>query len=94
MAPEVLERKPYGIGADIWSLGVVFYQMLTGRYPYKGANTSDLVRNIKNKTKDFSNMRISPLAKNFIQGCLTYDPSARMKWMEIYNHPLLNKSTI
>lgn len=52
MAPEVLERKPYGINADIWSLGVVFYRMLTGKYPYKGGNTQDLIKNIKNKKTD------------------------------------------
>ncbi len=38
MAPEVHEGKQYGWGADIWSLGVVFYQMLYGRPPYAGLN--------------------------------------------------------
>jgi serine/threonine protein kinase len=71
MAPEVLEKRPYGINADIWSLGVVFYQMLTGKYPYKGMTGSDLLKNIKTKQNDLSNLRISSLAKNFIQGCLT-----------------------
>ncbi len=33
-APEVLERKPYGHEADIWSIGVVYYQMLYKRYPF------------------------------------------------------------
>lgn len=38
MAPEVLQRTGYSYTADIWSLGVVFYQMLFGTYPYQGAN--------------------------------------------------------
>ncbi len=38
MAPEVLQRTGYGYTADIWSLGVVFYQMLFGVYPYQGVN--------------------------------------------------------
>lgn len=72
MAPEVLERKPYGINADIWSLGVVFYQMLTGKYPYKGVSRMDLLKNIKKNPNDFSQLRVSSMAKNFLQGCLTY----------------------
>lgn len=38
MAPEVLSEKPYGMEADIWSLGVVYYQFLYGRYPFHGKN--------------------------------------------------------
>lgn len=38
MAPEV-HKGNYGLKADIWSLGVVYYQMIFGRYPYTG--TSD-----------------------------------------------------
>jgi serine/threonine protein kinase len=34
MAPEILAEKPYGMEADIWSVGVVYYQMLYGKYPY------------------------------------------------------------
>lgn len=36
MAPEILEDKKYGIKVDIWSLGVVFYHMLYGEYPFWG----------------------------------------------------------
>lgn len=32
MAPEVLDHKPYNSKADIWSIGVGFYQMLFGKY--------------------------------------------------------------
>lgn len=33
MAPEVLDHKPYNSKADIWSIGVGFYEMLFGKYP-------------------------------------------------------------
>jgi len=31
MAPEVLDHKPYNSKADIWSIGVGFYEMLFGK---------------------------------------------------------------
>ena len=36
MAPELLRDQKYGMQADIWSVGVVYYQMLYGRYPFFG----------------------------------------------------------
>lgn len=70
--------------------------MLTGQYPYRGISRSDLLKNIKtqSKSQDFSHLRISPLAKDFIQGCLTENPNERISWVDIYNHELLNKKTV
>jgi serine/threonine protein kinase len=34
LAPEVLEEKPYGIKADIYSLGVLLYYMVFANFPY------------------------------------------------------------
>jgi len=37
MAPEICQRKEYcGLAADLWSLGVIMFVMLTGTHPFKG----------------------------------------------------------
>lgn len=40
MAPEVIKQEEYSYNVDIWSLGVVFYEMLTGILPF-GSSDSD-----------------------------------------------------
>lgn len=35
MAPEVMRREKYGLKADIWSIGVILYEMIYGRLPYE-----------------------------------------------------------
>lgn len=54
MAPQVLQQRPYSFEADIWSIGVVYYQMLFGKYPYMGVNDFDILKKIKNNRPDFS----------------------------------------
>ena len=38
MAPQLVEDIRYTYKADIWSLGVVFFELLTGNHPFKGRN--------------------------------------------------------
>jgi len=35
MAPEQLEGKMYSLPADMWAVGVIFYQLLSGKHPFK-----------------------------------------------------------
>ena len=42
MAPEVLLGQPYSRPADVWSVGVVLYQLLTLARPYKASGLEEL----------------------------------------------------
>ena len=46
MSPQVLKQKQYTSKTDIWSLGILFFELLFGRLPYTGYNEEDLYRNI------------------------------------------------
>lgn len=40
------EDEPYGLECDLWSLGVSFYQMLTGKVPYEGRSDKNVLNQI------------------------------------------------
>jgi serine/threonine protein kinase len=46
MSPEQLRGKPVDERTDIWSLGVVFYEMVTHRHPFAGESTSDVIAGV------------------------------------------------
>ena len=53
MAPEVLNHDVYGTKADLWSCGIILYQMLFGRCPYGTCNMKELLTHYSNKDDIF-----------------------------------------
>lgn len=41
--PEILERKNYDTAVDIWCIGVLAYEMLTGRVPFEGEKRKEVM---------------------------------------------------
>lgn len=49
----MLEGKKYSAKTDIWSLGLLVYEMLFGRTPWPCRDSESLLRNIKKKSLSF-----------------------------------------
>lgn len=47
MSPQIIKQESYCDLADIWSLGVTFYFMLFGHYPWNEANPLKLLKKIE-----------------------------------------------
>jgi serine/threonine protein kinase len=93
MAPEVIERKEYNEKCDIWSLGVITYQMLFGCNPFfkqQEKMTATEIRDALQKEIHFP-FPISPLAEDFVRRMLVRDPNARMSFPEFFEHEWLRE---
>lgn len=44
LAPEVITNKKYSVQSDIYSLGIIFYELLTGDLPFQGTNSEEIIR--------------------------------------------------
>jgi len=54
MSPELIKRQTYnGKKSDIWAFGVLFYKLITGRYPFGKEGDPDLKSNISNIVLDY-----------------------------------------
>ena len=74
MAPEVLDGNKYDHTADVWSLGCVFYEMLTGYAPFTGTSQANLGENIARGKYYFpKTLRLSIQGLSFLNSCLQYD---------------------
>ncbi|KAF4696866.1 hypothetical protein FOZ60_014626 [Perkinsus olseni] len=79
MAPEVVQEQPYNHTADLWSLGVILYELFVGTPPFYTNSLYSLIHLIiKDPVKYPSNM--SPDFKSFLQGLLVKNPSKRLSW--------------
>lgn len=68
MAPEVFEDEPYDEKCDVWSCGVMLYQLLTGRYPFD-ADDEKGVRHLINKESSHAHeAKKSKLYKDIPEG--------------------------
>ena len=90
MAPEIVGSENYDCGVDIWSLGILMYELLFGHSPFKGKNTKSIILNIKNHELTYEKP-ISNSCKDLIKKLLNINPQKRLKIKDILDHPFIKK---
>jgi serine/threonine-protein kinase len=79
MAPEQLDGQPASVQSDLYALGLVMYEMFTGRRPYGGRSVAELRDALSTETAPpSSHVRdVEPMVEQIILRCLSRDPAQR-----------------
>ena len=89
IAPEMLTGE-YDEKCDIWSIGVIMYYMLSGKFPFFAEDNFGVFKKIEKDDPNFSELKISENALNFLKKCLTKNPKLRPSAKECLFHKWLD----
>jgi len=86
MAPEILKVGEYTEKSDIWSLGVIIYEILFKEHPYPCKNHKDLINKIKNvdNNLDINIINLDEDLKFLLSKMLEKNPIDRISWNTIF----------
>lgn len=90
LAPEIINETGHDERVDIWCIGVLLFELITGNVPFLGNDIDTLKSNIRHMKIAWPR-DISMDAKNLIMKILKYDPKARISLVEMLNHPFFTK---
>ncbi len=77
MSPEQVSGKPLDARSDIFSFGVVLYELLAGRRPFAGTTDRELIQSILHDSPPSLSDDVPPVLQNVVEKALEKDPSQR-----------------
>ena len=99
MAPEVMQvfgddddDDTYSSKVDLWSIGVVFYEILFGESPFYGSYVAQMIQNMRKCSgKNLKMLKpVNPLIQDLLCGLLQFNPKHRISWDNFFKHPAFN----
>nr|AML76348.1 putative LOV domain-containing protein [Phaeomegaceros coriaceus] len=79
IAPEIISGDPHSSAVDWWALGILLYEMLYGRTPFRGRNRQKTFINVLSKELTFpTSIPVSLAGRQLIGGLLQRDPARRL----------------
>jgi len=93
LPPEMIESVPHDHNVDIWALGVLLYEFLTGRPPFESPTQKETYDKIKTvHLKKFPEY-MSDGARDLILKLLVKEPTKRIRLYQVPQHPWIIKHT-
>lgn len=97
MAPEILTYKKYTDQADLWSVGVIIFELLFKETPVKGETIFNLISNMKQYNFKIHKLKLVTYSDSLIdllEKLLQKNPDKRIKWVDFFNHPWFQLTNI
>ncbi|KAF7259621.1 hypothetical protein EG68_02938 [Paragonimus skrjabini miyazakii] len=89
MSPEVLKNEGYSNKSDIWSLGIVLYEMCTQKHAYTGTNLIRVLWQVLNSPCPTLPTNYSKELQSVLVAMLTKDVERRPSALELLQHPFI-----
>lgn len=90
MAPELVQEHPYDEKVDVWSLGIILFELFFGTPPFVASSLYKLIPMIIGDPIIYPGP-ISEKFKSFLSMMLQKDPQRRASCKELQNHPFISK---
>ena len=91
MAPEIIDKNEYNIKSDIWSVGIILYEMCMKFHPYKSDNITELIGKIKDENIEIYYNEDMPLkCKKLLKKLLKINTKKRITWEELFEDKWIN----
>lgn len=90
MAPEILRYEKYDAKADLWSVGTVLFEMMTGRPPFRATNHVELLRKIEQSEDHIKFPKDAVMSsgmRDVIKALLKRTPVQRLPFESFFSHP-------
>jgi serine/threonine protein kinase len=88
MSPELVKEQPYDNASDLWSLGVILFELYVGQPPFYTNSIYSLINHIVKDPVKYPN-DISKDFKSFLSGLLQKNPQKRLNWPLLAQHPFV-----
>jgi serine/threonine protein kinase len=86
MAPEMIQNKAHNHTLDIWSLGILLYELVHGRAPFTGVHPREIQEKIMRGTIRYK-PGLSAEYKDLVNSILKYDTTERLPLIKVFDHP-------
>jgi len=90
-SPEIFSGDEYDSKADIWSLGCVVYEMVTGVRPFNGAEFRELSRRVRSCSYAALGKDVPYGLRDLIDSMLQPDPKLRSTALDLLGHPFVKE---